>query len=85
MRSQSLVNGVCQAIGLALLYPLLVEAQNETAVVANLEHYWSYGRSLAVYPTPQMSGNSGWEEAYQYAKDLVSQMTNDEKNNITYG
>lgn len=85
MRSQSILNGVCQAISLALLYPIAVEAQNESAVVGNLEHYWSYGRSPAVYPTPQINGNSGWEDAYQYAQDLVSQMTNDEKNNITYG
>ncbi|KAK5175113.1 uncharacterized protein LTR77_000250 [Saxophila tyrrhenica] len=32
-----------------------------------------------------MSGSGGWEESYQVAKDLVSRMTNDEKNNITYG
>ncbi len=61
------------------------QAQNLTAIAANLEHYWSYGRSPAVYPTPQMSGTGGWEEAYKHAKNLVSQMTNDEKNNITYG
>ena len=62
-----------------------VNAQNDTALAANLEHFWSYGRSPPVYPTPQMSGSGGWEEAYQFAKSLVSQMTNDEKNNITYG
>lgn len=62
-----------------------VSAQNETALATNLEHFWSYGRSPPVYPTPQMSGSGGWEEAYLFARKLVSQMTNDEKNNITYG
>ena len=60
-------------------------SQNESEIVANLEHYWSYGRSPPVYPSPQMSGSGDWQEAYDYARDLVSQMTNDEKNNITYG
>ncbi|KAK3709391.1 hypothetical protein LTR37_010952 [Vermiconidia calcicola] len=62
-----------------------VKAQNDSAIAANLEHFWSYGRSPAVYPTPQMSGSSGWEAAHEFARNLVSQMTNDEKNNITYG
>ncbi|WPH00256.1 Hypothetical protein R9X50_00308000 [Acrodontium crateriforme] len=60
-------------------------AQNDSAIAANLEHFWSYGRSPPVYPTPQGSGISGWEAAYEKAKALVAQMTNDEKNNITYG
>jgi beta-glucosidase len=60
-------------------------AVNQSALAANLEHFWSYGRSPPVYPTPQMSGSGGWEESYQYARQLVSQMTNDEKNNLTYG
>ena len=62
-----------------------MNAQNDSAIAANLEHFWSYGRSPAVYPTPQMSGSSGWEAAHEFARNLVSQMTNDEKNNITYG
>ena len=60
-------------------------ASNQTALAANLEHFWSYGRSPPVYPSPQMSGSGGWEESYAYARQLVSQMTNDEKNNLTYG
>ena len=32
-----------------------------------------------------MSGSGGWEASYEYALQLVSQMTNDEKNNLTYG
>jgi len=60
-------------------------AANESAIAANLEHFWSYGRSPPVYPSPEMSGLGDWEAAYNYAKQLVSQMTNEEKNNITYG
>jgi hypothetical protein len=32
-----------------------------------------------------MSGSGGWEASYEYARQLVAQMTNDEKNNLTYG
>lgn len=57
----------------------------QQALAERLELFWNYGRSPPVYPTPQMTGTSGWEEAFEYARDLVAQMTNDEKNNITYG
>ncbi|PYH72799.1 beta-glucosidase [Aspergillus vadensis CBS 113365] len=59
--------------------------QKRTVDVAELEHYWSYGRSEPVYPTPETSGSGDWEEAFTKAKSLVAQMTDDEKNNITYG
>lgn len=85
MRSQSYLTRVTRVIALASICPGFVSAQNDTAIAANLERYWSYGRSPAVYPTPQMSGTGGWAEAYEFAKNLVNQMTNDEKNNITYG
>ncbi|KAK3068510.1 hypothetical protein LTR53_013864 [Teratosphaeriaceae sp. CCFEE 6253] len=72
------------AVGLALIE--LSAAQNLTAAqVANLEHYWSYGRSAPVYPTPQTSGRGEWATAYAKAVALVAQMTDFEKNNITYG
>jgi beta-glucosidase len=58
---------------------------NLTSLAAHLERFWSYGRSPPVYPTPEGSGAGGWGDAYARARDLVSQMTNDEKNNITYG
>lgn len=71
----------------ALISPVSAQitAANETALAAYLEHYWSYGRSPAVYPTPAGTGIGPWSEAYSRARALVSQMTNDEKNNITYG
>lgn len=75
-----------------LAFGYLVRAQEpeepspeEQALAEHLELYWTYGRSPPVYPSPQMTGASGWEEAFAYARDLISQMTNDEKNNITYG
>lgn len=85
MRTQSYLTRATRVVALAAICPRLATAQNDTAVAANLEHYWSYGRSPAIYPTPQMSGSGGWAEAYDFAMNLVSQMTNDEKNNITYG
>lgn len=57
----------------------------QQALAEHLELYWSYGRSPEVLPSPEASGVSGWEESFNYARDLVAQMTNDEKNNITYG
>ncbi|KAK4898495.1 hypothetical protein LTR27_004092 [Elasticomyces elasticus] len=72
------------ALGLALID--LSSGQNLTvAQVANLEHYWSYGRSAPYYPTPQTSGRGEWSTAYAKAKAFVGQMTDFEKNNITYG
>ena len=72
------------AVGLAIID--LTVGQNLTAAqAADLEHFWSYGRSRPVYPTPQTSGLGEWASAYAKAKDLVSQMTDYEKNNITYG
>jgi beta-glucosidase len=85
MRTQSVLRSVSQALCLGALQYVVVDAQSESAIAANLEHFWSYGRSPPVYPTPQMSGSGGWEQAYEFAKNLVSQMSNDEKNNITYG
>lgn len=72
------------AVGLALIEFTSGQALT-TAELANLEHYWSYGRSAPVYPTPQTSGLGEWSTAYAKAKQLVAQMTNYEKNNITYG
>lgn len=75
------------ALGLVALitWPVGIYAANMSAIAANLEHFWSYGRSPPVYPTPQMSGPGDWAEAYNYAKGMVAQMTNDEKNSLTYG
>ncbi|GKZ25822.1 hypothetical protein AbraIFM66951_000778 [Aspergillus brasiliensis] len=55
------------------------------AILSNLEHYWSYERSPPVYPSPAGNGTGDWASAYEQARALVSQMTNDEKTNLTYG
>lgn len=62
-------------------------AQNTslTAILDNLEHYWSYGRSPPVYPSPVGTGSGDWAAAYSQARALVAQMTNEEKENMTYG
>ncbi|KAK0326282.1 hypothetical protein LTR82_003029 [Friedmanniomyces endolithicus] len=73
------------AIGLALVDVTSGQGHNTTTELANLEHYWSYGRSMPVYPTPQTAGKGEWATAYAKAKALVAQMTDFEKNNITYG
>lgn len=73
-------------LGAALQVVKLASGQNFTAAeIANLENFWSYGRSEPVYPTPEGEGLGDWSSAYAKAKALVAQMTNDEKNNITYG
>ncbi|KUI52918.1 putative beta-glucosidase M [Cytospora mali] len=65
-----------------------VSADDSSYTAAELEameKHWSYGRSEPVYPTPEMLGTGEWADAYAKARDLVSQLTNEEKNNITYG
>lgn len=72
------------ALGLTLIE--LPSGQNFTAAeLSNLERYWSYNRSAPVYPTPESAGHGEWAAAHAKAKALVAQMTDDEKNNITYG
>ncbi|OJJ85358.1 uncharacterized protein ASPGLDRAFT_73965 [Aspergillus glaucus CBS 516.65] len=44
-----------------------------------------YGQSPPVYPSPEMSGIGGWDEALSKAQAMVSQMSLEEKVNITGG
>nr|AAA91297.1 beta-glucosidase [Kuraishia capsulata] len=55
------------------------------AEMENLEHWWSYGRSDPVYPSPEISGLGDWQFAYQRAREIVALMTNEEKTNLTFG
>lgn len=55
------------------------------AELLNLEHYFVYGRSPPVYPTPQGTGEGGWANAYTKARAIVAQMTNEEKESIAIG
>jgi hypothetical protein len=82
-------------LGLALLvgsvaaqsFPVtfIVPSADDIALAASQEHFFSYGRSPGVGPSPQTSGDGRWENAYRQARELVDEMTNDEKNNLTYG
>ena len=82
-------------LGLALLvgsaaaqtFPVttIVPSADDVALAASQERLFSYGRSPRVAPSPQTSGDGKWEDAYRQARELVDQMTNDEKNNLTYG
>ena len=65
--------------------PAFNATAQQIAIAANLEHFWSYGRSPPVYPTPQGSGVEGWAFAYTRAQALVQQMTAEEKQNLTFG
>jgi hypothetical protein len=44
-----------------------------------------YGQSPPVYPSPPTLGTGDWVSAVQKAQSLVSQMTEEEKLNITCG
>ncbi|OOQ86351.1 putative beta-glucosidase M [Penicillium brasilianum] len=44
-----------------------------------------YGQSEAVYPSPNGTGSGDWAKAYEKAAAMVSKMTLEEKNNLTYG
>ncbi|KAJ5975930.1 hypothetical protein N7481_009637 [Penicillium waksmanii] len=74
-------------VGLAAVLQLAVHAsaQDGQSSPSDLENYWSYGRSESVPDTPVAKGLGDWADAYTKARKLVSQMTDEEKNNITYG
>ncbi|CAI7584967.1 unnamed protein product [Penicillium manginii] len=74
-------------VGLAAVLQLAVHAsaQDGQSSPSDLENYWSYGRSESVPDTPVAKGLGDWDDAYSKARKLVSQMTDEEKNNITYG
>jgi hypothetical protein len=63
----------------------IVPSAEDVALAASQERLFSYGRSPKVAPSPQTLGNGKWQDAYRQARELVDQMTNDEKNNLTYG
>ncbi|KAH1497278.1 hypothetical protein KXX52_001408 [Aspergillus fumigatus] len=63
----------------------IAAGQEDAAIAANLEKFWSYGRSEPVYPSPETQGLGDWKEAYAKAKALVARMTDEQKNDLTYG
>ncbi|PWY68396.1 putative beta-glucosidase M [Aspergillus heteromorphus CBS 117.55] len=44
-----------------------------------------YGNSPPVYPSPEGTGTGAWATAYEKAKELVAQLTDEEKLNLTAG
>ncbi|GJC89550.1 putative beta-glucosidase M [Colletotrichum liriopes] len=62
----------------------LVSAQNNGSAPSEVPYY---GRSPPVYPSPMGNGSSDarWAAAYRHARALVSQLTVEEKANITRG
>ncbi|TGJ83773.1 hypothetical protein E0Z10_g4987 [Xylaria hypoxylon] len=44
-----------------------------------------YGQSPPVYPSPQGTGTGDWADAYSQAKSMVSQLSREEKINLTGG
>ncbi|KAH8845517.1 hypothetical protein MCOR27_009548 [Pyricularia oryzae] len=68
------------------LVPLSLSQDTQSkAYFEELERFWSYGRSPSVYPSPESSGLGDWDDAYAKAKELVAQMTMEEKENVTIG
>ncbi|KIW01897.1 uncharacterized protein PV09_06740 [Verruconis gallopava] len=51
----------------------------------NPELYWAYGRSPPVYPSPNATGQQGWQDAFSQARALVAQLTIEEKAGISLG
>ncbi|KAF2402725.1 beta-glucosidase [Trichodelitschia bisporula] len=72
---------------LALVHILLLSlagiATAQNASKADLERFWSYGRSPPVYPGPSGAGIGNWTDAYNRAREMVSRMTNEEKEHVT--
>ncbi|KAJ5889003.1 beta-glucosidase M [Penicillium taxi] len=64
---------------LSLSLVLTTQAENITS-----DTYF-YGQSPPVYPSPNGTGSSDWQSAYQKAKLFVGKLTQDEKINLTAG
>ncbi|KAI7542965.1 glycoside hydrolase family 3 protein [Hortaea werneckii] len=70
---------------LGALLPLL--HQTDAVGYTNVSEVPYYGLSPPVYPTPEGNGgnSSSWQAAYARAYSLISQMTLEEKVNVTHG
>ncbi|KAI6854115.1 glycoside hydrolase family 3 protein [Hortaea werneckii] len=70
---------------LGALLPLLHQA--DAVGYTNVSEVPYYGLSPPVYPTPEGNGgnSSSWQAAYARAYSLISQMTLEEKVNVTHG
>ncbi|KAJ5085989.1 hypothetical protein N7532_010760 [Penicillium argentinense] len=70
-------------ISLAVAILSLCELGQTKQNITSDTHF--YGQSEPVYPSPQGKGTGDWADAYAKAAELVSKMTLEEKNNLTYG
>ncbi|KAJ5814634.1 hypothetical protein N7474_006411 [Penicillium riverlandense] len=70
-------------LGLAAAILSLCELSNAKSNITSDTHF--YGQSEPVYPSPNGTGSGDWAQAYQKAAAMVSKMTLEEKNNLTYG
>lgn len=66
-----------------LLWPTLFKTIVAAANITNDTYF--YGESPPVYPSPPMPGSPSWAASHAKAVALVSQMTLEEKANITVG
>lgn len=78
------VKGAVAALAvLSLVHPVVSQNAGKDRVVQNDTYF--YGQSPPVYPTPEMSGVGGWDEALSKAQKMVSQMSLEEKVSLTGG
>ncbi|OJJ77452.1 hypothetical protein ASPBRDRAFT_654852 [Aspergillus brasiliensis CBS 101740] len=68
---------------LSLLGSLALSSAAPTQNITSDAYF--YGQSPAVYPSPEGTGTGSWAAAYEKAKAFVSQLTDEEKVNLTAG
>ena len=65
---------------LASVLPSAVQAQSQVT-----SDSFFFGQSPPVYPSPNITGLGAWAPAYDSARAFVSQLTREEKVNLTGG
>lgn len=68
---------------LSLVNPVTPQNAPGSGVIQNDVYF--YGQSPPFYPTPEISGIGGWDEALSKAQALVSRMSLEEKIQLTGG
>lgn len=78
------VKGVVASLAaLSLINPAVSRNSGNDRVVQDDTYF--YGQSPPFYPTPEMSGVGGWDEALSKAQNMVSQMSLEEMVSLTGG
>lgn len=78
------IKGVVAALATLSLVDSATSQNNQGGRVIQNDTYF-YGHSPPVYPTPEISGSGGWDEAFSKAQMMVSQMSLEEKVHLTGG